>query len=1221
MFRRAILILALSACAEEQPTLVCGGATTRVGNTCVATPEPPTACAAGTHLNATTNQCESDIVCGHGTTYDAATGDCLPNSECGTGTTLDPTTGLCEPDFVCGPDTTWNSQTGECEPSFVCGDNTVLVDGRCVPVSRCGDGTTFDPTTGQCSPDLLCGPGLSDIDGVCLSATQIKEAAADVIEAVLDDNDPAFGGTPEAVALEPIGEETVFVGTIGRAVDIDGDSAVDQDLDVWSFAGSTGQLLRIRVLADGLPQPTFLVTGPNGFVRSSIVGTESEPERRVLLPFDGTYELTIAPAARRLGGAPMGGADYGYVGIIEEVDWPAVTDLVIPSGSDPASIASDTLLDLSGNFFHLLGPAGATALFDATSAGVDTFPILVVLTAAGEPVGEITFAPAADGHAGDLCDGDERFVACDNACVGGDGIFRLGVCTEFSNPDPFDTTFRALNGLYLDANDGLIVVVDWAYSNGGDADFDVSLSNTPTVALGTMLDNDERQFTRRLVPARTGLSVTFDAPAGQMVTTVFNGFANATKTLVGPSGIIEPNTTLTTHAFFARESGRYVWIYVNSGGDTAADARPAAAIFTETPIDAGLAAFDGVTTVTASFTGDDLLPGRWKGDSVWILADLASPGLLRARWRFVSGEPSIEFWYLDPLGRIVDRRSSDEDDYEVLRQLHEAPGQGLLRFYNSLAGITPDPIVPEWLIELEAVAVPAMNGEVEPNDTPATATDIGLVADVARVVGTNENVVDELDHWTFTIDPPLAANEIMDVQIENLDDLSAPRMRIFSGTTRLYPGATASATATITSDYGVAWPMKPGDGTGPFTIEIEATSLDGPERYLIELRREVRAMETEPNQPIASAQNLGALTLPAMWFGEAGGTGTGGDLDFFGFSLAAPLAAGEALRISVQNDFDADDLRPVLYAANRTTVLIAADDYEDVAYIYRPADQGPFYLEVKSDATTATSSPNRERYRVIIDVVPNGEVEPNNAVATATQLGTLDRDGSAAGWGYELLNGSDHWRVDLTSPLAADEVLSFRWAAAEQRGPLQANVLNSAGTLMISTELYNGEVVVQPTGSSGPFYVNIVPRHSTTGTGQTYRVEARRLSGRIGEIEPNNDQGTAQAVTLPVVIRAQSNSPSAAIDADIYSFTLDHDLGPTEHLEITATVPVAPQDVTITVYDSAFQPIATASDFDAFLNTPLPVTTTGTTYYVGFLGSDTTTLRRNVYEATLILAP
>jgi hypothetical protein len=1209
------LVLAIGllvACADDAATPTkCGADTVLIDDVCV-TRIVDVVCGTGTTLDPETRFCVPDITCGSGATYDPASGECKADSVCGPNTTLNVTTGLCEPDTVCGNDTTFNAETGLCEPDVVCGAGTTLVDGDCIGDNRCGTGTVYEASTGLCSPLLVCGSGLSVHEGFCLTPAQIVADGGDAAESLPDLNDTNFLlHTPETLILEAPGQETVFTGTIGRAVDIDGNGSIDQDNDVWRFTATAGQRLRIRVLSDGMPGPSFVLTGPQSFQRSSAVTVLDEIEREVVLPYDGDYDLRVAPALHRLDGAPIGDDDYGYVGIIEALEWPApFNDLTVPAAGTAATTASGDLL--TGNrFYQLRAAAGRAAAVEITSEGVDTWPVLLAFRPDRSFIGQLSFVPAP-APAGVPC--VTTYIDCDGSCTGSPTFYNMGVCTNAATPGSPDETFRHLSGHYLQQADEVILIVDWVWSNGVEQSYDLTVAGAPSQALGAIEPGIYEDSGKTTMPPRTAASYDFSVEAGVVVTTEFT--AAADKTLIGPSGIMVSPAGDPYH-FYAAEAGSYTWMLVN---DEAVERPARVVVKTQAPLIAPTDTFDGTGVVAASYSGSRLGMNRYGVESVWILAENTVPALMRGSWSYATGILRHTNFRVGANGTLIDSRTAATDDYLFLSALRDEPDLTMFQVHNSLGGRTPDPVVYDWDLLIEALPIPTVT-EIEPNDDlgMTTQTDFGALSGLPafRAFAANENAIDEYDHFSFSISGALAANEIFRVSIENVDSSAAPRMFIYnSSRVQIYP--LSGDTTPLTSDDNISWPLRPVDGPGPFFIRIEATNTSGPVRYIVELERRIESFEVEPNNTIAAPQNLGTLTLPFTIDGFCGGTSaTNGDLDIFRFDVPT-LGATEGLRFRIDNIADTSDLKPALYDTNGTSKIFEDDQGEHV-WFFRPAASGPYYLEVKSDVTSATSRV-REQYRVSIDLAPNVEVEPNNDGATASTAGSLAADSSVVIWGHNLQLASDYYRIDLTTPIALPEVVSVRWENLTQRGNTQVHVYGADGTTpIVDSEMYAHELVIAPLdGEVGPLFVQVIPDH-TSANMQAYRLEVERISGLTGESEPNNDQASSQTVALGSVIRAQSMSTSSTnpADPDVYRFVLDRDLVAGEFIRVTGTVPLDLIDLIVTARDDQFVTLATVSDPDPQLEFVPTLITSGSAFYVELQSASATGKEMLVYEAVV----
>ena len=219
------------------------------------------------------------ITCGEGTKRMGS--QCVSNTVqnmCGEGTTLE--NGTCVAD-----------EAGE---ELTCGAGTILQGNICIPDEQpdfCGENTRLDAMTNRCVADLNCGEGTMLVQGACLSDDEVRVSEADLTEGS-GENDPVFGGTPEALTLPAVGESVLAVGTLNTPRDLNNNGQLNQDVDVWQFEAQAGDAVRLTVLELGAGALGFEVTGPQGFSRQG-PGYQPEPRRSVFLPYTGTYQIAI----------------------------------------------------------------------------------------------------------------------------------------------------------------------------------------------------------------------------------------------------------------------------------------------------------------------------------------------------------------------------------------------------------------------------------------------------------------------------------------------------------------------------------------------------------------------------------------------------------------------------------------------------------------------------------------------------------------------------------------------------------------------------------------------------------------------------------------------------------------------------------------------------------------------------------------------------------------
>ncbi len=325
----------------------CGEGTKKVGNNCVLDSTPVT-CAEGTTLQ--DNQCVPNVACGPGTSADS-TGQCVPSAQ-----------------LTCAPGTKLAGDTCVADTDVVCKDGTHVQDGKCVA-------------------DLLCGDGTTAKDGECLSDSQVLAAQADVDEGS-DENDPNFGGTAQTVTLPAASDTLTIAGGFDTPQDKDGDGYDDQDFDVYAFDGQPGDYLRIETIDNGASSTSFVLRGPNGYVRRAPTNA-GHGERKVLLPYEGTYSLTVGPAANLANGdlGAQGGDKAGYVVSIENLG-PFDTSTAATVDATTGDSATGHFAELSDNLVAVHAPAGSTVRLAFPEVGVDVRPAVILLDGSGTVLGE-----------------------------------------------------------------------------------------------------------------------------------------------------------------------------------------------------------------------------------------------------------------------------------------------------------------------------------------------------------------------------------------------------------------------------------------------------------------------------------------------------------------------------------------------------------------------------------------------------------------------------------------------------------------------------------------------------------------------------------------------------------------------------------------------------------------------------------------------------------------
>jgi hypothetical protein len=334
---------------DEKPQVTCGEGTQKVGSNCVLESAP--------------------VNCGEGTTLTEA-GECEPNVACGAGTSAD-ATGACVPDYE----------------ELACADGTKLDGTTCVADTDalCEAGTHAD--NGICVADVVCGTGTTAREGECLSDDDLLNQDADVTEEDVE-NDLDFDGTAQAVSLPAASETLTIAGTLGAPADKDNDGFADQDFDAYAIEGTSGDYLRLEAIDNGSGAVGFLVQGPQDYIRLS-PAHENAGERKVLLPYDGTYTITVGPTSHFLNGTlgARGGDDATYMLAIENL---GSLDTSSATAVDAAASESTTgnFADLGDNLVAVSAAADSMVKFSFPKLGIDVNPAVIVLNANGDVLGE-----------------------------------------------------------------------------------------------------------------------------------------------------------------------------------------------------------------------------------------------------------------------------------------------------------------------------------------------------------------------------------------------------------------------------------------------------------------------------------------------------------------------------------------------------------------------------------------------------------------------------------------------------------------------------------------------------------------------------------------------------------------------------------------------------------------------------------------------------------------
>ncbi len=1187
-------LLSVGCGPGQTPTdLECGEGTEDRNGTCVAVVDAIDSCGEGTIFDDTTGKCEPTVRCGDGTVADPATGECVSIAECGPGTELDLASGECIPVASCGPGTVLDETSGECLPEAACGVGTVLEDGECVAVGTCAPGSVLNLDTGLCESNTACGPGQIVAGGQCVDPNVAVGLEADATESIPDQNDPLFGGVPEPLTLEPVGEQTVFVGNIDRPNDFGGNGTLTQDRDVWSVTGSAGQYLKISVLGTGLPQPAFIVEGPNGYRRVSPLLSTNDTSREVVLPFDGVYEITVVPTAFVSTALPLGSTSSGYVGVIEALEHPTPTTIVPAADQAVPLEVTGNLRDLSDNFLLLDADVGDAVSLIFAEPNPANPPAILAFDASGALITYVDLNLEEGAWVGTLV-----------------------------KEDP-----------------GTTVVVDWQSSTASDDAYTLRVAEAPHVQGGTVTDGVPGQTATTPILGEAMAAFTVTLPSPLILTWDVDNTSRPDiqmQTDGGTYGILYDEDS----GFFYGAPASYTFFVFND--DTGEDEDASLVYNPIVPLDLGT--LDPATMQQGS-VGDHLLTIDAVGPTAaWMVVRTTAEALLSLKTKVEVGDPEITvynragqvdrfYWRAreqavhaetaanDPLIVLLEADSTAVVDWSVTATAMPIPAvidvepNDVSSTANELGalpvvgyGFLKEEEVDRYKLTLDAPLPPGQSIEIHVENLDTTAT--SFTSDSFRVAIFDEldQVVSSAERYFGDFNQKVILNgaatqssstfyiEISEYFLAEIAQNYMLRVQVVDTPSEVEPNGT-SAEADAADALPATWYGQLVDDdvdffkftvptlaanealhirfdnfsssrdvdlffedtvgnvlasvsdihpqilssqvpAGDYFLRVEGESLAHPYRLTVEVVSDV-PVELEPNEDLATAYALGEL--PDGGYLYAFGATRTGDSDWFSFSLPAALDADEGLLIRALNLSDTTSLRTELYDVSDVDNPVLISAFSDNLAVLKssPTTAGPFAVHV-----SATSS-SMEPYYVRVEVGAPAEKEPNDDIASAHYLGAL-ADGDflyAEGNGN---NSDDDWftfTLDATFPADAGIWLNYQNYFNSDDIVVELYDASDAANLVLlaSDDDDPGETVSGPTGAT-LYAVHVV---GTDPDLMLYEVIIE--PGPRAEVEPNGDAATATPLgALPASLHGSINNTQI----DTFSFTLAADLGATEAVEI-----------------------------------------------------------------------
>jgi Mg-chelatase subunit ChlD len=429
-----------------------------------------------------------------------------------------------------------------------------------------------------------------------------------------------------------------------------------------------------------------------------------------------------------------------------------------------------------------------------------------------------------------------------------------------------------------------------------------------------------------------------------------------------------------------------------------------------------------------------------------------------------------------------------------------APGDYLLGISRGLPGYAQDLTddLGYW-VELRRGGTIAPSGDLEPNDTPDTATPVtGAFALSGDLEGT-------VDHYRWTLGP---GDADLPWRLAVRSSLGLPvwvELDAADGTVTTYARADTGGVATI-HDLALA----------PGEYDIQVPYADGPQPYELWAEQVTDAeIDGEPNDLPEQAAVIDPATLTAT-----GRLTTSADVDQLLVDVDAALANG---LVDVQLSWGDGMLHTLCVATGEGTRIACQDGLDEVTFRDLLIPQGRYLVTVSGEGDLD------DRYQVSVrasDVAsPVGEVEPNDDVATATHVngafavgGDLSGGPDTFAWTLDDADAAGAWHLDLSGTPGL---------------PAYFELLGPDGTWLAQGNL--GTV-----GNARAWDLRLPPAtYTITLTGQGAEPPRYVLSANpesSADLDPEPNDAIAQAVALdPVTLTARGRTPTR-LDIDVYRF-------------------------------------------------------------------------------------
>ncbi len=429
------------------------------------------------------------------------------------------------------------------------------------------------------------------------------------------------------------------------------------------------------------------------------------------------------------------------------------------------------------------------------------------------------------------------------------------------------------------------------------------------------------------------------------------------------------------------------------------------------------------------------------------------------------------------------------------------------------------------------VLTPLVTDEIEPNDTPATAT----LLDRGAVLRGELSVAGDVDCFEF----PALAGEVISIELlaVRLDaaswDLacSAPELTVRD----------PLGVSVLRHDFG-AWghgqhdldvPMIPIDAGGDYTVCIDSKGGVAAGEFAVTVKAvDLRVTQKEAELPGTSGDNDSIVDSEAIEPGLLQGFFVDGESDFYSFEITEPTriyfeVSSYRNGISDQDD-DYFDSMLVLWK-DGATVLAFNDDafFLDSAISYLLTSPGTYFVEVRESFGDGDAD-----YLLSFEAVPTGpgvEDEPNDDTGTANAAAPGEIVGGEVQAGNDDFFSFEGEAGDLVRVWLFD---TNHQAGTDSVDP--ALIAPDGATELFSdvgTELRVLRTILQ---EGGTFSLRI----RAAGGDTTYAFRVDVFAAASYEAEPNNSAGDAGVIGVSCRTAGVIETIG---DEDFYAFTAVED--------------------------------------------------------------------------------